>query len=44
MHEGPTENRLGELGPSINIIIIITIIIIIKTVPRSLHGQNSRPG
>ena len=29
MHEGPTENRLGELAPSINIIIIIIIIIII---------------
>ena len=28
MHEGPTENRLGELAPSINIIIIIIIIII----------------
>ena len=29
MHEGPTENRLGELAPAINIIIIIIIAIII---------------
>ena len=29
MHEGPTENRLGELAPAINIIIIIIIIAII---------------
>ena len=28
MHEGPTENRHGELG-SLNIIIIIIIIIIV---------------
>ena len=28
MHEGPTENRHGELG-SLNIIIIIIIIIVI---------------
>ena len=32
MHEGPTENRLGELAPSINIIIIIIIIIIIAII------------
>ena len=29
MHEGPTENRLGELAPAINIIIIVIIIAII---------------
>ena len=34
MHEGPTENRHGELG-SLNIIIIIIIIIIIVIIKRT---------